>query len=271
MAVVPVPVLDHVVVNVRDRIDEAADLYRRLGFVLTPRGNHTLGSMNHLAIFGTDYLELIAAKPGDRRRPEILDAPFGLNGIVFSTEDTTGVYTALRATGVDAEPPNAFSRPVDLGVGPARDAVFRTVRLTQSVVPSGRLYFCHQFNRELVWRDEWRRHPNGTVGVIRAVIAAQAPEAVIGYLAGVFGDDAVCGQVMAMGAASLEVMHPDALRAAFGDAAPDGDGRAAFMAALTLRTTRLERAAALPGACAMEGRVVVPASEAFGVTLEFRE
>ena len=68
----PVPTLDHVVVNVRDRIDDAADTYRRLGFTLTPRGYHTLGSMNHLAMFGTDYLELIAAKPGDDSRPEII-------------------------------------------------------------------------------------------------------------------------------------------------------------------------------------------------------
>ena len=50
----PVPTLDHVVVNVHDRIDAAAETYRRLGFTLTPRGYHTLGSMNHLAMFGTD-------------------------------------------------------------------------------------------------------------------------------------------------------------------------------------------------------------------------
>jgi catechol 2,3-dioxygenase-like lactoylglutathione lyase family enzyme len=36
----PVPTIDHVVVNVRDRIDEAAETYRRLGFTLTPRGYH---------------------------------------------------------------------------------------------------------------------------------------------------------------------------------------------------------------------------------------
>ena len=40
--VFPVPVLDHAVVNVRDRIDEAAATYARLGFTLTPRGYHTL-------------------------------------------------------------------------------------------------------------------------------------------------------------------------------------------------------------------------------------
>ena len=50
----PVPTLDHVVVNVCDRIDDGLQTYRRLGFTMTPRGYHTLGSMNHLAIFATD-------------------------------------------------------------------------------------------------------------------------------------------------------------------------------------------------------------------------
>ncbi len=40
--------LDHVVVNVLRRMDEAADLFAALGFRLTPRGHHSLGSINHL-------------------------------------------------------------------------------------------------------------------------------------------------------------------------------------------------------------------------------
>ena len=58
--VLPVPTFDHVVVNARDRLDDAADTYRRLGFTLTPRGYHTLGSMNHLAIFGTDWARMMS-------------------------------------------------------------------------------------------------------------------------------------------------------------------------------------------------------------------
>src|SRR3954465_4086181 len=98
--VFPVPTLDHVVVNVRDRIDEGADTYRRLGFTLTPRGYHTLGSMNHLAMFGTDYLELIALPPGDDSRPELLTTPTGLNGLVFATEDAELTHQTLHAAGV---------------------------------------------------------------------------------------------------------------------------------------------------------------------------
>src|SRR5579872_2949958 len=190
VATLPVPTLDHVVVNVRDRIDEGLETYRRLGFTMTPRGYHTLGSMNHLAIFGTDYLELIAAPPGDTRRAEILAAPFGLNGLVFGTEDSASVYASLHAAGVPIEPPLEFSRPVELGDG-SRDATFRTVRLTPGTVPAGRIYFCHHFNRELVWRDAWRHHANGAVGVTRAVIAARDPMVLSGLFARMFGEDAV--------------------------------------------------------------------------------
>src|SRR5438876_3128607 len=89
----PVPSLDHVVINARDDMDAAAAIYRRLGFRLTPRGFHSLGSTNHLAMFATDYLELIAVPRGATSgRLDLLDWPAGLNGLVFGTEDSAAVY-----------------------------------------------------------------------------------------------------------------------------------------------------------------------------------
>ena len=80
----PAATLDHVVINARDDMDRAADIYRRLGFTLTERGYHSLGSINHLAMFGTDYLELIAVPKGATTgRMDLLNFPFGLNGLVF--------------------------------------------------------------------------------------------------------------------------------------------------------------------------------------------
>lgn len=275
----PVPTLDHVVVNVRDRIDEGLERYRRLGFTLTPRGYHTLGSMNHLAIFGSEYLELIAAPAGETRRAEILASPFGLNGLVFGTEDSAAVYAALHDAGLPVEPPLEFSRPVELADGP-RDATFRTVRLTPGTVSAGRIYFCHHFTRDLVWRDEWRHHPNGTIGVIRAVIAARDPSALGTLFARMFGDDAVrrsdAGCSLAVGLSRFDVVTMDTLTREFGEAAPAGDGRPEFMAALTLRTRSLDMAAAALAAGQIAGvrrepdRIVVPATQTFGVTLEFR-
>jgi hypothetical protein len=278
-ATLPMPTLDHVVVNVRDRIDAGLETYQRLGFTMTPRGYHTLGSMNHLAILGTDYLELIAAAPGETRRAEILTSPFGLNGLVFGTEDSTAVYEALNAAGVPVEPPLEFSRPVEIANGP-RNATFRTVCLSPGAVPAGRIYFCHHFNRELVWRDEWRHHANGAVGVMRAVIAARDPATLGALFARMFGEDAVhrspSGCSLVIGLSRFDVMSHAGLAAEFGEAQPTADGRDEFMAALTFRTRSLEVAAAALAIGGIKGvireteRIVVPASETFGVTLEFR-
>ena len=68
----------------------------------------------------------------------------------------------------------------------------------------------------------------------------------------------------------------DGLAHRFGDAAPDGGGRNEFMAALTIRTRSLKLAAAAFASGAITGvrhesqRILVPATETFGVTLEFR-
>jgi hypothetical protein len=275
----PVPTLDHVVVNVRDRIDEGAEVYRRLGFTLTPRGHHTLGSMNHLAMFGTDYLELIAVPAADTRRQDIVSAPEGLNGLVWGTEDSHATYEALRAAGVPIEPPQQFSRPVALPDG-TRDATFRVVRLPAGTTSAGRLYFCHHLTRDLVWRDEWRHHANGVIGVLRAVIAARDPASLGGLFARMFGTEAVRqiadGCRLLVGLSRFDVITEAALKREFGDAAPSGQGREEFMAALTFRTRSLEAAAnAMRQGGVMDvryesGHVIVPSAAAFGTALEFR-
>lgn len=273
----PIPTLDHVVVNSRDRMELAADIYRRLGFTLTPRGHHTLGSINHLAMFGTDYLELLGVPPGGAARTDVLDWPEGLNGVVFGTEDSDAIYAALSAAGAPVLPPLAFSRPVALPGG-ARDAAFRTVRVGREAVAAGRLYFCHHLTRDLVWRDEWRRHANGVLGVASVVIAAERPDSLGVVFAALFGDDAVVriagGLRLGAGLTSIDVVTRDELHRRFGAAAP-ADGRADAMAALVLRVADLSRPAAalrtggIAGVIADAGRLLVPASEAMGVTLAF--
>jgi len=275
----PMPTLDHVVINVRDKIDAGAEAFRRLGFTLTPRGYHTLGSMNHLAMFGTDYLELIAAPPGDTRRPDVLGTPFGLNGLVFGTEDSSGVHDSLMQAGVPAGAPMEFSRPVTLDDGTSRDATFRTVTLTPGTIPAGRVYFCHHFTRHLVWRDEWRHHANGAIAVARAIIAARDPWECGAVFARMFGSDAMRdipgGCSLAVGLSRFDILTPESLINQFGEAAPSGDGRASFMAALSFRTRSLDaafgamEAGDVGGFWREEGRVVVPASSAFGCALEF--
>jgi hypothetical protein len=179
---------------------------------------------------------------------------------------------------VEIEPPEQFSRPVDIG-GSQRDAVFRTARLPRATTPAGRLYFCEHLTRDLVWRDAWRHHANGTVGVARAVIAAEDPDRLGRLFGRMFGARTVRptddGCSLIVGLSRFDVVTPAALWEMFGDAAPDSRGRRDYMAALTFRTVSLDAAETALEAGGIRGvdrigtSVLVPATEGFGVTLEF--
>ena len=276
----PVPTLDHVVINARDEMDRAEDIYRRLGFTLTERGYHSLGSTNHLAMFGTDYLELIAVpENATSGRLDLLNYSYGLNGLVFGSEDSAVTYAALAKAGLPFDPPSEFTRPVKY-TGGQGDARFRTIRMKAGVVPYGRIYYCHHFTRDLVWRDEWRHHANGTVAVERAVIVEPDPAAGAKLYGDMFGPEAVRdiknGKKVVIGNSRFDIVTEAELKTQFGDAAPDAEGRKGYMAALTLRTTSLAKAAEALKAGKIpftqkDGRLVVPAKEAMNATLEFTE
>lgn len=270
------PVLDHVVVDVRDRMDEAADTYRRLGFHLTPRGHHTLGSMNHLAMFATDYLELLGFGEGGANRPELGPFPIGLNGLVFKTADADATHAHAQAEGLPILPAQAFSRPVELD-GAKHDVKFRTTRLDPGKVAMGRVYFCEHLTPELVWRPEWQRHPNGACAISRVVVASPDPRRSAGLFRSLFGDRAVrdgdgtC--IVPAGAARVEMTTPQRVAAEFGGAIPDPAGRSEYLAALEFTVVTLGcTAEALRGVANIEPRrVVVPARTAFNTTLSFVE
>jgi len=272
----PPPVLDHVVIDVRDRMDEAAQTFAALGFHLTPRGHHTLGSMNHLAMFATDYLELLGFGAEGANRPELAPFPVGLNGLVFMTGDADAVHAHAADAGLPILPVQSFSRPVELGGAP-QDARFRTTRLDPSKIAMGRVYFCEHLTPALVWRPEWQSHPNGARAVARVIVATAAPRRTASLFAALFGSDSVAERdgkcIVAAGAAQVELMTQGAVAAEFGDAAAGAAGRSEYLAGLELqvpsRDATAERLRAVPGVQVEAGRVVVPARAAFNTTLVF--
>ncbi len=176
---------DHAVINVRDALDDAVNTFSGLGFCITPRGFHTLGSINHLMIFGTTYIELIGFPANSPSvRAELSAAKIGLNGLVFRSTDAQASGEAARARGAPVGQAQQFSRPVDLradasaalrsgtgsDAGNWPDAIFRTARAEPGFGPGGRLYFCEHLTPELVWRDDWRTHPNSAVELSRVFV-----------------------------------------------------------------------------------------------------
>jgi catechol 2,3-dioxygenase-like lactoylglutathione lyase family enzyme len=278
MAAVPLPppVLDHVVIDVRDRMDEAARTFAALGFQLTARGHHTLGSINHLAMFAADYLELLGFGEGGASRPELAPFPIGLNGLVFKAQDADAVHAHALAAGLPILPVQSFSRPVTLD-GAHQDARFRTTRLDPNKIAMGRVYFCEHRTPELVWRPEWQSHPNGARAISRVIVATGDPRRTASLFRALFGPDSVAEHGMSClvraGAAQVELTTPAAIAAEFSEAAAVPAGRTEFLAALELKVSSLadtaERLRVVPGVHIEPRRVVVPARAAFNTTLAF--
>jgi hypothetical protein len=272
------PVLDHVVIDVRDRIDDAMRCFSALGFQLTPRGHHTLGSANHLAMFATDYLELLGFGEDGATRTEIARFPAGLNGLVFKTTDADLVHRHAAEAGLPVLPVQSFSRPVALD-GATRDARFRTTRLDADKIAMGRVYFCEHLTPDLVWRAEWQAHPNGARAIARVVVATADPQRTAVLFRDLFGGHAVTErdgrQVMTAGTAAVELALPKALADEFGEAAAEPAGRAEYMAALGIKVRSLPEAAQqlrqVSGVRAEPRRLVVPAAVGFNTTIVFSE
>jgi Glyoxalase-like domain len=268
------PILDHVVIDVHDEMDAAVRIYARLGFTLTPRGHHTLGSINHLAMFEQNYLELLGF--GDGARAELAAFPRGLNGLVFKTDDADATARDAGAAGLAVLPISSFSRPVTLA-GETRDARFRTTRLDPARTGLGRIYFCEHGTPELVWRPEWLGHPNGAQTIVRLLIAGDDPNRLGELFARLFGAGAVHrdagGLTVQAGNAQIVVRTHAAVAVELGGAAPDAAGRADYMAALTFHVAALDATARVLTSMAdvmhAAGSLVVPATACGNVALIF--
>lgn len=170
--------IDHVVLLVRD-LDKAQHAFMRMGFALTPRGFHTLGSQNHCLMFGSDYVELLAVPrphPAMQYFTDFLAAGEGLGAIALATDDAASLHASVAADGYAADAPLDFSRPVQ-GLGDAR---FRIVQLPPEASPGCRLFACQHFTREVVWRPEHMRHANGATQIAAVAVVAEDPEAAAG-------------------------------------------------------------------------------------------
>ncbi len=167
--------IDHLVINVLRNMDDAAAIFAGLGFALTPRGHHSLGSINHLMMTPGAYLELVGVPETGPQRKDVLDSPLGLSGLVFRIPDADATHARLSAAGFAPRDPILLERPVDLPDG-THMARFRNVRMTANEFPAGRVYFCHHLTPELVWRSEWLTHPNGFRALSGLTLQSPDPE-----------------------------------------------------------------------------------------------
>jgi len=280
------PIVDHVVINVGEGLDNAKQVYAGLGFQLTPRGHHSLGTSNHLAIFGENYLELLGHQEANTgKQGNGWPAQPGLSGLVWKTggADADEIYRHLQRVGLAGAPPESFYRPVTLPDGSEQEARFRTVRLAPERMHNGRSFFCQHLTPELVWRAPWQAHPNGVTNIVGVVIAAPDPLAIAGLYGRLFDRDALVqadgeGEYrISAGKTTLSFITPARAVEIFGPVAV-GDNGTERMVALEFAVSSLaftgdyfRRAGLASRGDEQQRRLFIRAGEAFNVALAFRE
>ena len=271
--------IDHAVVLVRD-LDSAHDTWKRLGFTLTPRGFHSIGTRNHCIMFGRDYLELLAiAQPHPVTQPfsEFLAGGEGLAAVALATDDAAAVHGSLRADGIEADEPVDFSRPVERSGG-AKDARFRIVQLAASATPGCRTFLCQHFTRELVWLPEYQSHPLGVTGIAGITVLAADPHRTAQAYARVISEAPLrqgpSAERLDLGTAALRFETPDAVgQCAAGRQLPRRDPPALGVLALQVADLSAAEAALRRGGFdperASDGSLAIGADRTHGVALRF--
>lgn len=277
------PQIDHVVITVSDQLDQANSQYQKLGFTTTPRGHHSLGTSNNLAIFTTTYLELLGFEPQNAGK---VDKSWcfadGLTGLVFKTKDANKLYQQLVSQGikVEGDGPKSFFRPVELNDGTKPEARFKTVRLDPSYTPNGQIFFCDQLTPELVWRKEWQTHPNGVININQVIIEAQKPRSSIKLLEKTFPSANIIeidgGVRLKAEDKFIDYLTPSAIQHLFGSSVSKANNDQDRKVALGFTTKSLAQTQqALENGDVkynlQNDTIIVPASETYGVVMIFSQ
>lgn len=277
------PQIDHVVITVSDQLDQANSQYQKLGFTTTPRGHHSLGTSNNLAIFTTTYLELLGFEPQNAGK---VDKSWcfadGLTGLVFKTKDANKLYQQLvsQSIKVEGDGPKSFFRPVELNDGTKPEARFKTVRLDPSYTPNGQIFFCDQLTPELVWRKEWQTHPNGVININQVIIEAQKPRSSIKLLEKTFPSANIIeidgGVRLKAEDKFIDYLTPSAIQHLFGSSLSKANNDQDRKVALGFTTKSLAQTqqALEKGKIKynlQNDTIIVPASETYGVVMIFSQ
>lgn len=270
--------LDHVIIAVGD-LDAGEAAMRRLGFRTTPRGYHSahMGTANSTIVFADrTYFEVlgpVAETEANRPIREGLAAGRALFGVAMKTEDAAAAQAGFAARGISDGPVNDFSRPVALPEG-AREAAFRTTNISAEASPGAYAFVCQHLTPELVWRPDYLEQENGVVGLKEVVACSSdlaAAEAGWARILPGAVRRATEDVIVDFGNGQLHYLAPPTYRARFGapPAVDPGLGALVFASADMARTRALLSGA---GAVFKEegGQLLLPATEACGVTFAFR-
>jgi hypothetical protein len=280
--------LDHIVHAVRD-LDAAADLYRRMGFMVGARNRHAWGTHNHLVQFPGFFMELLAVAEPDKLTGEGFAALFGdfnrqflahhegLSFMMLESADVPADAAQFRAAGFARSDALTFERA---GKGPDGGTVtvgFSLAFARDPRAPEIGFAVCRQHSPQLFWNPAIQQHANGATGIAGAVLVAENPtdhHIFLTAFSGVRELHAGSGLLTAPTArGDIRIMDRAAFQTRFGLEPPDTSSGARFAAVrFTVRERKvLHHALTASGIAFSEhmGQTVIAPAAAMGATLVF--
>ena len=281
--------IDHLVICVHD-LSRAEQNLRTLGFTLTPTGVHPFGTSNRLAMFGNNFLELLAvtdaaavpaAAPGRfsfaAHNQNFLATAEGMSMLVWHSADAHADAAQFAANGMGAYAPFDFGRDAVLPGGGAARVEFSLAFATNPAMPGIAFFTCQQRHPpELFWKPDYQRHPNGALRVVEVVMSAPEPAAHRDFLERMTESAAELapGRLTVGGTGDrITVLSPLEIARRLPGLAVDGSPRfcAARLAVADLDATR--RALKNNGVDfqVTDGVLLIPPAASHGLALEFVE
>lgn len=260
------PQIDHVVIAASN-LEQLGSHYEALGFTLTPRAEHSWGTANRLAQFGSgNFLELL-----DIDRPALIPAPDpdadppvfsfgahvrdflgsghgapreGMCMLVLAGTDAPADVARFRAAGLQTYAPFDFERNAILPDGREVTVAFSLAFATHPALPDLAFFTCHNRFPENFWKPAFQQHDNGASALTEVVLVAPEPHGVAAFCAGFTGGAITRegnGLIAACGPHRLSVITPSAFAARYGDNAPvDSNNDNPHFGALVIKSQRRE-------------------------------
>lgn len=148
--------IDHLVICVHD-LARAEQNLRTLGFTLTPTGVHPFGTSNRLAMFGNNFLELLAVTDAAAVPPaasgrfsfaahnrDFLATGEGMSMLAMHSTDAHADAARFKANHIGAYAPFDFGRDAVLPGGGTARVEFSLAFATDPAMPGIAFFTCQQ-------------------------------------------------------------------------------------------------------------------------------
>jgi catechol 2,3-dioxygenase-like lactoylglutathione lyase family enzyme len=277
--------LDHLVLPVRD-LDRAGAFYETLGFTVGGRNKHPWGTENRIVQCPGTFLELITV--GDatlipEHRPgqfsfgafirDALARREGFAMLVLESRDNGADQAAFAKSGIGGYAPFHFEREGTKPDGQLVKVGFSLAFARDGLAPGLGFFTCQQHVPENFWNPAFQSHPNGATAFAGVIMVADNPSDHAEFLSAFSGvRDYVAtstGLCFETPRGLVEVMTPEAYRFHTGESLDASEPR---LAAFRVRVPDLSLVQSRLGQWELprrQGRIVIPAENAFGTTILF--